>query len=62
MPEYEVKITVVKNFSPEDVFGEKFHRPSGREIEKCDLEEGDTFIVVRHVPKGYIHPIRRRIR
>jgi len=31
MPEYKVKITVVKNFSPEDVFGEKFHRPSGRE-------------------------------
>jgi len=26
MPEYKVKITVVKNFSSEDVFGEKFHR------------------------------------
>jgi uncharacterized repeat protein (TIGR04076 family) len=56
MPEYKVKITVVKNFSPEDVFGEKFHRPSGREIVKCDLDEGDAFLVTDgNMPDGFCH-------
>ncbi|MFH2110664.1 MAG: TIGR04076 family protein [Candidatus Bathyarchaeota archaeon] len=58
MPEYKVKITVVKNFGPEDVFGEKFHRPSGREIVKCDLDEGDAFIVTDGgMPDGFCHHI-----
>jgi len=56
MPEYNVKITVVRNFSPEDVFGERFHRPSGRKIVKCDLEEGDSFMVTDgNKPEGFCH-------
>ena len=56
MPEYNVKITVVKNFSPEDVFGEKFLRPSGKEIVKCSFKEGYSCTVTDgNMPEGFCH-------
>jgi len=57
IPKYNVKITVVKNFSPEDVFGEKFFRPSGKEIISCGYKEGKEFIVgdTGDMPEGFCH-------
>ena len=40
------KITVVKKFSPEDVFGHEFLLPSGKKVVKCDLEEGKEFVSI----------------
>jgi len=52
----KVKITVVKNFSPEEVFGEKFYRPSGKEIVKCGYKEGDSYISIDgNMPEGFCH-------
>ena len=56
MPQYKVKIIVEKNFSPEDVFGKKFYRPSGKEIVKCPYKKGDTYIVTDgNMPEGFCH-------
>jgi len=52
----KIKITVVKNFSPEEVFGEKFHKPSGKEITKCWLKEGESFISENgNMPEDFCH-------
>ena len=40
-----VKITVVKQFSPEDVIGKEFIRADGNPIEKCGMREGLEFTV-----------------
>ena len=51
-----VKITVVKNLSPEDIFGEKFYRPSGEELTKCSYKEGESFITIDgNMPEGFCH-------
>jgi uncharacterized repeat protein (TIGR04076 family) len=56
MPEYNVKITVVKNIDPEDIFGEKFYRPSGKEIVSCGFKEGDSCLVTDgNMPEGFCH-------
>ncbi|MFX1378670.1 MAG: TIGR04076 family protein [Promethearchaeota archaeon] len=41
----KIKITVIKRFSPEDVFGHQYKTPSGRIVEKCPLKEGQEWIV-----------------
>ena len=57
MPKYKVKITVVKNFSPVDVFGEKFYKPSGDELVSCGFTKGDEYIVdeTGNMPEGFCH-------
>lgn len=48
------KITVVKRFGPEDVFGQPFYLPSGKKVVKCDVKEGDTFISIDgNIPEGF---------
>jgi len=55
IPKYKVKITRVKNFSPEDVFGTKFIRPSGKELKSCSFKEGQVYIVddTGAMPEGF---------
>jgi len=36
----KIKITVIKRFSPEDVFGHEYKTPDGKVIEKCHFEDG----------------------
>jgi uncharacterized repeat protein (TIGR04076 family) len=54
---WKVKVTVIKTFSPEDVFGhELFFPPTGQKIKKCGLfNEGDEFIIdsVMQQPDGF---------
>jgi uncharacterized repeat protein (TIGR04076 family) len=53
---WKVKITVMKTFSPEDVFGHELKLPSGQKINKCGLfNEGDEFIIesVMQQPEGF---------
>ncbi|MCG3253128.1 MAG: TIGR04076 family protein [Candidatus Heimdallarchaeota archaeon] len=40
----KIKITVLKVFTPEDVFGEKFVRTDGTVVEPCHLKEGQEFL------------------
>ncbi|MBD3193200.1 MAG: TIGR04076 family protein [Candidatus Heimdallarchaeota archaeon] len=57
MPKYKVKITVERIFTPEEVFGEKFYRPSGKEIKPCGYKKGEEFIVgeTGDKPEGFCH-------
>ncbi|MHA1904920.1 MAG: TIGR04076 family protein [Candidatus Thorarchaeota archaeon] len=53
---WKVKVTVIKVFSPEDVFGNEITLPSGKRIDKCSFyEEGDEFIIdsVMQMPEGF---------
>jgi len=36
---------VVKNFQPEEVFGKKFYRPSGKEIVSCGFKKDGEYFV-----------------
>ena len=36
----KIKITVIKRFSPEDVFGHEYKTPTGKVVEKCHFEDG----------------------
>ena len=52
----KVRITVIKKFSPEEIFGHEIIRQStGKPIPPCYLEEGQEFIVESHlkVPEGF---------
>ena len=40
----KIKITVIKRFSPEDVFGHEYKTPNGEIVEKCSLKEGQEWI------------------
>lgn len=53
----KVKITVIKQFSPEDVLGHEFIRPDGNPINKCGMKEGLEFIVgeTGDMPEGFCH-------
>ena len=53
----KVKITVVKQFGPEDVIGREFIRPNGKPIVKCGIKEGLEFIVdeTGNMPEGFCH-------
>jgi len=54
---YPVKITVVKRFSAEDVFGpdHDIRQVNGELVTKCNFEEGREFIVedVESFPEGF---------
>jgi len=52
-----VKITVVKQFSPEDVIGKAFIREDGTPITKCGMTEGKEFIVdeTGNMPEEFCH-------
>ena len=55
---YKVKITVIKKFGPEDVFGQNHNCKtlSGSNIIKCTLfDEGREFIVndINYMPEGF---------
>jgi len=52
-----VKIIVIKQFSPEDVLGHEFIRPNGNPITKCSMKEGMEFIVDEsgNMPEGFCH-------
>ncbi len=39
----KIKITVLKVFTPEDVFGDKLIRPDGKVVEPCSLKEGQEY-------------------
>ncbi len=51
----KVKVTVVKKFSPEDVFGHEMIRENGEKILPCSYKEGQEFIVDHHFdrPKDF---------
>lgn len=41
----KIKITVIKRFSPQDVFGHEYKTPTGKKVEKCSVfEEGQEWI------------------
>ena len=52
-----IKLTVVKQFSPEDVLGHEFVKPDGNPITKCDMKEGLEFIIDEsgNMPEGFCH-------
>ena len=51
----KVKITVVKQFLPKDIFGQDFILVSGKKVSKCSLNKGDEFIAdgSGNMPKGF---------
>lgn len=52
----KVKITVIRKFSPEEVFGHGMIRQStGESVPTCSLERGREFIVENHleIPEGF---------
>ncbi len=50
----KIKITVIKRFSPEDVFGHEYITPTGDKIEKCSFEDGQEWISEsREMPEGF---------
>jgi len=53
----KIKISVVKQFGPEDILGHEFIRPDGRPITKCGMKEGLEFIVdeTGGMPEGFCH-------
>ncbi len=54
---WKVKVTVVKTFSPEDVFGHELIYPkTGKPLKKCGIfDEGDVFTIdsVMQQPEGF---------
>ena len=52
-----IKITVIKQFSPKDVLGQDFVRDDGSKIEKCHIKEGSEYIVdeTGNMPEGFCH-------
>ena len=40
-----IKITVIRAFTPEDVFGNEYKTPAGEVVEKCFLEEGQSWVI-----------------
>ncbi|MFX1253294.1 MAG: TIGR04076 family protein [Promethearchaeota archaeon] len=43
---YPVKITVIKRFSPEDVFGHEMSYPEGRKMAQCpNFEDGQEIMI-----------------
>lgn len=47
----KIKITVVKVFTPKDVFGKEFARTDGTVVEPCHLKEGQEWIT-----NGFTNP------
>ena len=53
----KVKITVIKQFSREDIIGKEFIRADGSPIKKCGMEEGLEFTIREsgNMPEGFCH-------
>ncbi|MCE7742722.1 MAG: TIGR04076 family protein [Candidatus Heimdallarchaeota archaeon] len=53
----QVKLTVIKKFSPKDILGEEFIRSDGRPIPICWLNMGEEFIVdeTGNMPENFCH-------
>lgn len=51
----KIKISVIKRFSPEDVFGHEYKTPNDRKVEKCSVfEEGQEWISENgEMPEGF---------
>ncbi|MFW9876782.1 MAG: TIGR04076 family protein [Candidatus Thorarchaeota archaeon] len=50
----KIKISVIKRFSPEDVFGHEYKTPVGKVIEKCHFEDGQEWISEDgEMPEGF---------
>lgn len=50
----KIKITVIKRFSPEEVFGHSYKTPKGTIVEKCSFQEGQEWISEDGVmPEGF---------
>ncbi|UCC19620.1 MAG: TIGR04076 family protein [Promethearchaeota archaeon] len=51
----KVKITVVKQFQPKDIFGYDYTLVSGKTVTKCSLKEGKEFISdgTGNMPEGF---------
>ena len=50
----KIKITVIKRFSPEDVFGHEYKTPTGKVVEKCNFEDGQEWISEKgEMPEGF---------
>jgi uncharacterized repeat protein (TIGR04076 family) len=42
--QYKVKITIIKQFLPKDIFGHDYKLASGKKVANCSLKEGNVFI------------------
>ena len=50
----DLRITVVRAFSPEEVFGGEFRNSFGEVVERCILEEGRSWISADgRMPQGF---------
>jgi len=51
----KVKITVIKQFLPKDIFGHDFTLVSGKKVTNCSLKEGKDFISdgTGNMPQGF---------
>jgi len=50
----DLRITVVRTFSPEDVFGGEYRNSFGEVVERCIFEEGRSWISVDgRIPDGF---------
>lgn len=50
----KIKITVIKRFSPEDVFGHEYKTPTGKVVEKCHFEDGQEWLSENgEMPEGF---------
>ncbi|MHA2374076.1 MAG: TIGR04076 family protein, partial [Candidatus Thorarchaeota archaeon] len=43
----KLKISVIRTFSPKDVFGHEYKTPTGEVAQKCFLNEGQSWIIER---------------
>ena len=49
-----IKVTVVRTFSPEEVFGQEYRRPDGKIVERCHLSEGESWDTDGfRIPEGF---------
>ncbi len=54
MEKAKIKITVIKKFSPKDVFGHEYKTPTGEVVDKCSLEEAQEWISENgKMPEGF---------
>lgn len=50
----KIKITVIKRFSPEDVFGHEYKTPTGKVVERCHFEDDQEWISENgEMPEGF---------
>jgi uncharacterized repeat protein (TIGR04076 family) len=50
----KIKITVIRRFSPEDVFGHEYKTPTGKVVGKCDFKDGQEWISENaQMPEGF---------